>query len=112
MAKDTIVFQTTDTFKEEIATYAQNAGVSVAEVIRRAVAEYINYDLDGEPSVERRRKYATIEERNAAMRQRAKDRRRDEREILEAWRRAQREGDIAAIRESLAAKGFDFANAD
>ena len=104
MAKETIVFQLSDDFKEVIATKAQEDQISVGELIRRVMAEALEYDLADEPSTERRRKYATVAERNKAMRERAKVRRAEERELLEALRRADRDEDIKALRDSLKKK--------
>lgn len=105
MAKESIVFIVSEEFKETIAQAATDANVSVGELIRVALAEKLGYDLAGEPSVERRKKYANKAERDKAMRERAKERRTNERELLEALRQASKAQDIAGMREYLEKKG-------
>ena len=96
-----MVFQLSEEFKEAIAQFAHNGNTSASDVVRNAVALHIGYDLEGEEQPERRRKYATVAERNAAMKERAKRRRDEQREILEAIRRGERLEAIQAMAASL-----------
>ena len=104
MAKDTQVFQLSDSFKDHLATWAQTNNRSVSDVIREAVAQFTDYDLEGEPETERRRKYATLQERNDAMKARAKERRDIQRELVEAIRRGEKIEAIEALAASLKRK--------
>lgn len=99
--KDTVVFQASEEFNEALAEFAQNNDRSKANVIREAVAAFINYDLSAEPKTERRRKYASKEERDAAMKLRAKERRDTTRAILQAIERGERDEAIRAMAASL-----------
>lgn len=79
--RDQIVLQASEALKEALAEYAQMNGTSMAQVIREAVAERIDYDLAGEPKQARFTRYASIEERKTAGLARAKTRRHIEKEI-------------------------------
>jgi hypothetical protein len=102
--KETTVFQTSVAFKEALAAYAQAHDISVADVVRTAVAAHIDYDIASEPPSERVRKYATKAERDKEMRRRAKERRDNERAIVEAVRRGERIEAIQAMAASLKGK--------
>lgn len=84
--RDQIVLQASESFKEALAKYAQSNGMSMAELIRRAVAKEIEYDLSAEPvrSGGGHRKYASPEERAKAALERAKRRRNLEKQIRDA----------------------------
>lgn len=79
--RDQIVLQASDSLKEALAEYATMNGTSMAQVIREAIAERIDYDLANEPASQRTHKYASVAERKAAQLERAKTRRHIEKEI-------------------------------
>lgn len=83
--RDQIVLQASEALKEALQQYAQDNDVSMAEVIRRAVANEIGYDYAGEEKPRRAgRKYANEEERKQANLDRAKIKRQIQKEINEA----------------------------
>lgn len=66
--KDQIVLHSSEEFKDALGTYATEYNMSMAEVIRQAVADKIGYDLKAEPARTRTPKYATPEQaRRAAL---------------------------------------------
>ena len=101
MAKVTVVAQFSEEMDNALLAFAEARDTSKADVIRRAVAAWIEYDLDAEPSSERRRKYATIAERNEAMKQRAKEKREINKQLLRAIELGEREETIRALAASL-----------
>lgn len=109
MTKTTILFQCTENFKDAVGTFAQKQKMSQSELIRVAVASYIDYDLTKDPIVDGRRKYASIEERKEVQ---AEKQRRDRRgrqavsKLLEVLAREQRLFDVASIEASLLKKGI------
>jgi hypothetical protein len=73
--KASIQFPSSQELKDHAGAFATEHGDSLAEVCRRALAEYTGYDLEAEDKPVRKiRKYATIEERIAAQKQRMQER--------------------------------------
>lgn len=101
MAKVTVVAQFSEALDAELLAFAEERDTSKADIIRKAVAAWIGYDLDAEPSGERRRKYATIQERNDAMKARAKEKREINKQLLRAIELGEREETIRALAASL-----------
>lgn len=62
------------TMKTALGSFATTAKLSMAEVVRQAVANHIGYDLTTEPKKERKTKYESVEERKEAQRSRYKER--------------------------------------
>lgn len=82
-----IVFGCSDAMRDALTQYAHDNGLSRPELIRRAVAQTISYDLSAEPPLTRQRKYANDKERASAQRKRNKERRAKEREVLDTLMR-------------------------
>lgn len=77
MTEDRVVrtFTLSAKFEEFIGEYATKHNLAIADLVRQAVAKYINYDLSQEPKRKRRvRKYNTETERKSAMSNAAKER--------------------------------------
>lgn len=66
-----IVLQAPPGLKAKANEYAANSDVSLAELIRVALAEKVEYDYANEPKPLRTTKYATDEERTSAALKRA-----------------------------------------
>lgn len=87
--------------EEALSAYATERNLSRSEVARQAIATFVGYDLEGEAPTQRRTKYATPAEREAARKAAAKARRDDQKALLEAVKRFQATQDIAALAASL-----------
>ena len=75
-------------FDDAIDKFAASRGLSKGALVRLATAVYIGYDTSlVNVRSERRRKYATAEERAEAQKRRSKDKRDAEREALLAIQR-------------------------
>lgn len=106
MANDAqILITCTTRFKNAVGEYAQQHNVSVALLIRDAVAKYIKYDFDEEKTTDRRRKYASAEDRKEAQRQRQKQERAEVNKLLALLKHEQHVESVQAIRNSLERKG-------
>lgn len=69
--KDQIVLQASEGFKDALGKYASENKTSMAEVIRKAVAAMIGYDLSLDPPRTRTPKYGSPEEQKAVTLRRA-----------------------------------------
>lgn len=103
------MFGLSEDMKEFLATWAQERNLSVAEVIRSALAEYVGYDLaaDEMSKVERRgrpRVYANKEERRKAARARNKERRQLAKQVLENYNKQLAAADRQKLADSLTRK--------
>jgi hypothetical protein len=105
--KAQILFTCTEEFKDALGSFAQLHNLSASLVIRKAVAEYIGYNLEGEVSTDRRRKYLTDEERKNATKERTKKGRVEVAKLLAALEKEQRLADVLGIENSLKRKGVD-----
>jgi len=86
MSNETVMFTCSSDLKEALGAYAARNQSSMADVVRQAVAAYIDYDLDQEEKPTRRgTKYANPEERKKAMLQRAKARRQLASQLVAAY---------------------------
>lgn len=65
--REQIILHTSTAFKDALGTYAGNRKMSMADVIRKATADLIGYDLTQEPPRTRTPKYATPEEQAKAL---------------------------------------------
>jgi hypothetical protein len=110
VGKTTILLQSTTAFKEALATYAQEHNVSVALVVREAVANVIGYDLTQESVQQRdgRKKYATAIEREDARKERQKAHRKFATQLMAALEHEQHLADVLGIQTSLLKKGISL----
>lgn len=69
--KEQIVLHASEAFKDALGKYASDNDLSMAEIIRKATADFIGYDLGAEPARSRAPKYATPEEAKRAALERA-----------------------------------------
>lgn len=104
--KAQVLFTCTDAFKDALGTYAQNKNTSAADVIRRAVAKEIGYDLSKEPA-DARRKYESIEARKEAQNKRGREARGEVAKLIAAFNKEQRLSDALKLEKSLQRKGVD-----
>lgn len=104
MAKESNIVLMSEAMTEAVATYAQEHDMSKSELMRTAIAQYIDYDLDADPKVERTRKYANKAERDRAQRNRAKAKRQTTAELMRAIKAGRTNDDILAIARSLLGK--------
>jgi hypothetical protein len=65
--KDQIVIQSSEAFKDALGKYAEEHDQSMADVIRKATAVMIGYDLINEPKIARAHQYATEAEKKEAQ---------------------------------------------
>ena len=65
--REQIILHTSTAFKDALGTYAGNRKMSMADVIRKATADLIGYDLTQEPPRTRTPKYASPEEAAKAL---------------------------------------------
>lgn len=100
--KPTILFQTSQAFKDKIGEYANQHNMSMAAVIREAIAAKIDYDLSKDVEVlGRPKRYATDDDRKAAQRDRARVDRDTMKKLLALYQREQREKDAQALQDWL-----------
>lgn len=104
MSREAIPFFASEAMAEALAQRAQDDGISRSELVRRACAAFIDYDLEAEPKTERARKYANKAERDKAQRERAKVQRQKTHDLMEAVRKGAKESDILAIARSMSGK--------
>ena len=102
----TLLLTLTQKFKEEIGIAANKNNMSSNELIRRAVAAFINYDLDAEKGQKpdkrgRPKLYATSAEREKARRQQNADRKKLVDMLLEHARSQEHQNGIKALETSL-----------
>lgn len=83
--------------KDALEEASKLAQVSRVVFIRRALAEAVGFTLPPETARTRKRKYATAEEREAAQKARAADRRDLINKLLEANRKAAEAGTPIAV---------------
>lgn len=90
-------------FSDAIDAAIANEGdnPSRSEFLRDIIAKYIQYDLSAEPKNKRATKYASAEERKAAMLERAKQKRQLTKKLLDAYAAKETEEVIAALVASL-----------
>lgn len=98
------VFFASEELEAAYKAQAAEEKISASELVRKAVAAYIGYDLDGEPAAERRRKYANKAERDKAMRERAKSKRATTKAIMDAINAGKSQAEIVALARTLAGK--------
>ena len=82
------MFPLSQSMKDALGQYASEQNMSIAAVIRTAIAKEIDYPLDEEPSSSRR-KYASPEERKAAQKARNKEKAALVKQLLEEYRAQQ-----------------------
>lgn len=85
MERTKILFVCTESFRDALCSFAEKESCSASEIVRRAVAEYIGYDISKDPPCDLRRKYASVEDRKNAHSERQKLRRQEERKLVEAF---------------------------
>lgn len=102
MAKRPVMVMCETDFDDAIDKAASEKGISKGALVRLATARFIGYDESlVNVRSERRRKYATPEEREAAAKARAKDKRDSEREALLAIQRGNQAEAIKIMQEYL-----------
>jgi len=99
MHETQIIIPMSQALKDAIGTEASVQGKSMARYVREVLAKSCNYDLAKEPKVRKVRKYANAEERKAVYREKARERRRIARELLEEYYRQQALEDVRKARE-------------
>ena len=105
--KDQIVLQASEQFKEALQTYAQINEISMAALIREAVADRIGYDLASDPKIERTRKYANADERKKAGLERARRERLRNKRMLQALKDGDHEEAARLAQADLDSAEFD-----
>ena len=101
MSKALVSFPASDEFREAITEAAKAQKLSRAELIRKAVATDIGYDLSNESRAGRPPTYESPEARRKAQSQRAKNKRQIQSRIMEMIRKCERQEDIQALLDSL-----------
>lgn len=87
---------------DSLNAYALEHETSVSDVVRHAIADRIGYSM-GEPVERRGRKpkYNNDDERREAARERSARERDIQRELLQDYRREERQGVVKRMQESL-----------
>lgn len=111
----TLLLSLTTALKDAIGVAANKQNISSSELIRRAVANAIGYDLEAEKQEKKKnerrgrpRLYATSEERIAAARERTQTQRELTNKLLEHVRQQEHAGNIAALEESLKRRSINI----
>lgn len=101
-------FGMSEELREALAVYAQQHNVSVAQVVREAVAHRIGYDLGTDAAETRRtgrpKKYASVEERRRARRAASKARRELRNKLVQEYKQQEARDMMAKFRESVVKK--------
>jgi len=102
----TFLFTISWPFKDRLDLEAGKRGISTGELIRRACANYVGYDLAEErmmrkPRMGRPRLYATSEEAQEARRERARKDKELKRALLDDYKHQEREKAAKALQDSL-----------
>lgn len=105
VAKAQILFNCSEEMKEAIGKFANDKDWSIALVVRKAIAEYIQYDLNSEVVEDRRRKYENDAARKKAQSDKQKAERRQVALLLAAFGQEQRRADAQILKDSLDRKG-------
>lgn len=66
--RNPVMFQVSNEFLQAIDEEASSRDISRAELMRQAVASFIDYDIDAEPKPNRQRIYASETERSEERR--------------------------------------------
>lgn len=101
MDRTQMLFVCSNEFKDALGEYATKHNLSASEVIRVAVSTYIGYDASNENFVDKRRKYATEEERRNAQNDRMRKRRQESAKLLEAFQHEEHLRAILALEKSV-----------
>lgn len=103
--KTTLVVPISTVQKDATGVYAQSHDMSVARLVREAIAAYIGYDLTQEQGTTGKRgrpaKYTNDEDRKQAARRRSSERYDLIRRLKEDHQRLEREKAAAALQASL-----------
>jgi hypothetical protein len=111
MSSNLVVVKVSPTYKEVIATAAQRQGISMSELMRRATAEAVGYDLARDGEIEGRgrpKKYETDEERKEAIRRKSRERESHKRMVVAAVMKRERLDGAAALERWLAEHGISL----
>lgn len=104
MSRKQMLFVCSEEFKEALGEYAAKHKLSESEVARLAISTFIGYDASNETFVDKRKKYFTTEERVEAQRNRMRERRAEEKKLLEAIEHEEHLRNILAIEMSVERK--------
>lgn len=105
MARTSQIIGMSEELKQALGEWAFANNTSVADAGRRAIAAFIDYDLEAEDegsSRGRPRTYANKTERRAAARARNKERRELAKRLIEQHEREQRDAELAKMAASVA----------
>lgn len=103
--KVSVLINCPEEFKLAAEVSAQQAGISLAELFRRSVANAIGFDLSKIKVEDKRRKYANEEERYKVYLERRKREREAVNKLLSALAHEQLSMDRSILIESLAKRG-------
>lgn len=103
-----INFQVSSDFKYAIAVFAQKTNQPSSDIIREAIAKYIDYNLEDDNIVQGRpKKYDNVEERLEAQKQRAVAKRKLTKMLEDDYEHAKHLGDVKTFEDYLRSKGID-----
>ena len=100
-AKQPIMVLVSDGMREAIDKRMTELNISKAELIRRAIADYLGLDISKELKAGRPKKYPTKEAREEAQRARNRARRQATAKLIRAYESGEHEDDIKALIEAL-----------
>jgi hypothetical protein len=102
MSRATILISCSESLKEAVEKYArENGDVSLAEVARNAIIEYIGYDGSEETFTDKRKKYGSKEERAEAQKLRMRERRKVEKQLTDFFEHKQHLLGVQALESHL-----------
>jgi hypothetical protein len=106
MSRATILISCSESLKSAVEKYAkENGDTSLAEVVRNAIIEYIGYDGSEETFTDKRRKYSSKEERAEAQKNRMRERRATEKQLIEFFQHKEHLLGVQALESSLERHG-------
>ncbi len=115
MESTTLLLSLTTTLKDAIGVAANKQNISSSELIRRAVANAIGYDLEAEKEEKRKnerrgrpRLYATSEERIAAARERTQTQRELITKLMDHVGQQDHAKGVEALEASLKRRGINI----
>lgn len=100
-AKQPIMVLVSDGMRDSIDKRCTELNIARAELIRRAVADYLGLDISKELKAGRPKKYPNKEAREEAQRTRNRLRRQATAKLIRAYESGEHEDDIKALVESL-----------
>lgn len=101
-ANSPIMVLCSESMRDAIDARCLELDIARTELIRRAIAAYLDLDISQETRAGRPKKYANKEEREAAQKRRAKVRRELTAKLVRAYEAGDHQDDIEALARSLA----------